>query len=177
MLEVKTERLLLLPWSDQYVDDLVRIFGKPEVIRHVSGSRPIKRDKCLEISCKWIGQWDKYGYGPWAAIEKTSGRWIGEIGLEFLDDWPLRDKWEVGWILDPAFWGRGLATEGGKAGIRFGFDQAELKRIISPTVPENEASRRVMEKCGLTCQGLIHWRKTECVWYAIDGPAACEDRP
>ncbi len=174
MPEIKTERLVLLPWSGKYVDDLVRIFSKPEVTRHVSGGKPVNRGKCLEISHSWIGQWDKYGYGPWAAIDKSTGRWIGEIGLEFLGDWPRRDKWEVGWILDPEFWGWGLATEGGRAGVRFGFDRARLRRIISPTVAENAASRRVMEKCGLAYQGRIQWRKTECVWYAIDAPTACE---
>ena len=174
MVEIKTERLLLLPWSSNYLNDLIRIFSKPEVIQYISGGKPLSRSKCLEISHHWIGQWDKYGYGPWAAIEKRSGQWIGEIGLELLDDWPQQDKWEVGWILDPEFWGQGLATEGGRTAVRFGFDQAKLKRIISPTVPENVASRRVMEKCGLTYQGLIHWRKRECVWYAIDAPTVCE---
>jgi RimJ/RimL family protein N-acetyltransferase len=168
--ESETERLILLPWSSDYFDDLVRILDKPEVFRYISGGKPLSRSKCLEISHKWVSQWNTYGYGPWAMIDKKKGKWIGKIGLAFLDDWPLQDKWEVGWILDPEFWGRGLATEGGRAAVRFGFDRAKLKRIISPTVPENTASRRVMEKCGLTFQGLIHWRKTECVWYAIDAP-------
>jgi ribosomal-protein-alanine N-acetyltransferase len=171
MVENETERLILLPWSSEYFDDLFRMLAKPEVARYILREKPITQSKCLEISRAWVGQWDRYGYGPWAAIEKTSGQWIGKIGLKFLDDLPLQDKCEVGWILDPEFWGKGFATEGGKAAVRFGFDRAKLTRIISTTVPENIASRRVMEKCGLTYQGLIHWRETECVWYAIDAPA------
>ena len=42
---------------------------------------------------------------PWAAIDKKSGRWIGKIGLNLLDDWPEQHKWKVGWELDPEFWG------------------------------------------------------------------------
>ncbi len=168
MVEINSARLTLTPWSSNYLDDLVRIFTKPEVIKYISSGRPINQVKCSEISQKWIALWDRYGYGPWAALDKESGKWIGEIGLELLDDWPQQAKWEVGWILDPEFWGQGLATEGGKTAVQFGFDHAKLQRIISPTVPENIASRRVMEKCGLTYQGLIRWRKTDCVWYAID---------
>ena len=171
MVEIKTERLLLLPWSSSYVDDLVRIYTNPEVMRYISNGRLLNRDECLKISERGASLWDKYGYGPWAVISKKSGEWIGKLGLDILEDWPKKDKWEVGWELAPEFWGQGLATEGGKMAIQFGFEQAKLKRIISPTIPENIASRRVMEKCGLRYQGLIHWRGAECIWYAIDSPA------
>jgi RimJ/RimL family protein N-acetyltransferase len=102
------------------------------------------------------------------AIHKETGRWIGKIDLIVHEDWPGHDKTEVGWELDPAFWGRGLATEGGTAAIRYGFTQLELPRIISVTTPENVASWRVMQKCGLRYQGRIHWRDVACVWYALD---------
>ena len=171
MTENETERLFLFPWNSKYLDDLVHIFAKPEVTRYISGGRPLSRDDCLRMSESWCSLWDEYGYGPWAALDKISGRLVGRMGLALLDDWPQQDKWEVGWELDPEFWGQGLATEGGKAGLRFGFEQAKLKRIISVTVPENVASRRVMEKCGMIYQGLIRWRGAECVWYAIEAPS------
>jgi len=174
MIEIKTERLLLLPWSSNYLDDLVHIYDKPEVMRYTSGERALNRDDCLGMSEGWSSLWDEYGYGPWAALDKRSGWFVGRIGLDLLDDWPQQDKWEVGWELDPEFWGQGLATEGGRVGVRFGFEKAKLKRIISVTVPENAASRRVMEKCGLIYKGLIRWRRAECVWYAIDAPAVRE---
>ena len=93
------------------MDDLVRIFTKAEVIQYISGGKPLSQSKCSELSQNWCDQWNKYGYGPWAALNKESGQWIGEVGLELLDDWPQQDKWEVGWILDSEFWGKGLATE------------------------------------------------------------------
>ena len=57
---------------------------------------------------------------------------------------------EIGWRLDPAFWNRGLATEGARAVLRYAFDFLELKEVVSFTVPDNFASRRVMEKLGMT---------------------------
>jgi ribosomal-protein-alanine N-acetyltransferase len=176
MTEIETERLFLFPWNSKYLDGLVHIFTKTEVTRYIAGGRPLSRDDCLRMSERWSSLWDEHGYGPWAALEKISGRLVGRMGLDLLDDWPQQDKWEVGWELDPEFWGQGLATEGGRAGVRFGFEKAKLKRIISVTVPENAASRRVMEKCGLIYQGLIRWRGAKCVWYAIDAPAVREGR-
>jgi RimJ/RimL family protein N-acetyltransferase len=56
---------------------------------------------------------------------------------------------EVGWRLSSDVWGRGLATEGGRAGIEYGFDKLGLERIISIIDPENSASLRVAAKLGM----------------------------
>ena len=74
----------------------------------------------------------------------------------------------MGWRLDRAYWNRGLATEGALASLRYGFEWLELERIISITLPQNAASRRVMEKAGLTLRGETRWRGQDVVWYAID---------
>jgi ribosomal-protein-alanine N-acetyltransferase len=74
----------------------------------------------------------------------------------------------VGWRLDRAYLNRGLATEGTRASLGYGFEVLELERIISFTVPENAASRRVMEKCGLVQRGETRWKGLYHVWYAID---------
>lgn len=96
MVEIETERLLLLPWSDAYLDDLVRIYANPEVMRYISAGRLLSPDECLKISERWTSLWDKYGYGPWAVINKQRKQWIGKLGLDLLDDWQKEDKWEVG---------------------------------------------------------------------------------
>lgn len=168
----QTERLLLVPWSDDYLDDFARICADPAVVRYISNGRPLARAESVAISDRSHRLWDTFGYGPWAALEQSSGRWVGRIGLNLLADWPDVHQWEVGWELDPVFWGRGLATEGGRAGVRFGFERAGLERIISVTHPANLASRRVMENCGLVFQGVKHFRDVEVVWYAIDRPVS-----
>jgi ribosomal-protein-alanine N-acetyltransferase len=63
---------------------------------------------------------------------------------------------------------RNFATEGGRAAVQYGFEVAGLERIISATVPEHSASRRVMEKCGLGYQGILRYRGVAWVLYAID---------
>jgi RimJ/RimL family protein N-acetyltransferase len=84
-------------------------------------------------------------------------------------DWPIGEhKTEVGWRLDRAFWGRGLATESAQVSVRHGFEELELERIISIIIPENLASRRVAEKAGLTLRGELPFKGHDVVWYAID---------
>jgi len=89
-------------------------------------------------------------------------------GLLYHADWPEDHKTEVGWQIDRSRWGRGLATEGALASLRYGFEEARLERIISLAVPRNLASRRVMEKAGLSFRGERCWRDVDLVWYAID---------
>lgn len=167
---VETARLLLVPWSDAHFDEFARICGDCEVMRFISRGRPLSRDDVEVLTGRTLAIWNEHGIGPWAAIEKASGRWVGRIGLNLLEEWPGPDRWEVGYELAPEFWGRGLATEGAKRAIQFGWARTSLNRIISVTVPDHAASRRVMEKCGLTMQDEVVWKGTTVVWYAIDRP-------
>jgi ribosomal-protein-alanine N-acetyltransferase len=52
--------------------------------------------------------------------------------------------------LDPDWWGKGLATEAGAACVKWAFDDLDIHRLVSIATPDNLASRRVMEKLGLT---------------------------
>ena len=56
---------------------------------------------------------------------------------------------EVGYVIKPAYWGRGLATEITMAALKVGFESLDLQRIIAIAQPANAPSRRVMEKCGM----------------------------
>jgi ribosomal-protein-alanine N-acetyltransferase len=149
------------------------MYSDLRVMRYMS-TRPVSGDEAQrfasEASTGAIRQWRTKGYGPWAAFDKITGEWVGKIGLEDLKAWPAPHNVEIGWELKPSFWGRGLAAEGGLAGLRFGFEECGLQRIISVTRPHHSASRRVMEKCGLTFQGTVSWRGVLVVWYASDRP-------
>jgi RimJ/RimL family protein N-acetyltransferase len=168
MATIETARLLLRPWQPDDLAELLRLFGDPEVTRHVVVGEPLTFEQVAKVATDNLEQWQRNGFGPWAGIEKATGRWVGQIGLDELPDWPGPHKVEVGWGLHREFWGRGLATEGGQASVRHGFEVVGLERIISVTMATNAASRRVMEKCGLRFQDELHFRGTEVAWYAID---------
>jgi RimJ/RimL family protein N-acetyltransferase len=165
--EVETERLILRPVRMEDLRGITRMYARPEVARYTSRTGRITRAQSRQIVVWSVQLWERYGYGPWTAFDKASGDLVGRVGLNLLEHWPGPHKWEVGWELEPAFWGRGLATEGGRAGLRLGFEVAALERIISATLPQHHASRRVMEKCGLRYQGTMPIHGGELVWYAI----------
>jgi RimJ/RimL family protein N-acetyltransferase len=86
----------------------------------------------------------------WAAELRGEHELIGMIGLAVPAWLPaVLPAVEVGWRLHPDWWGRGLATEGGRASLEYGFDVVRLDRIISIFKPENVASGRVMAKLGM----------------------------
>jgi RimJ/RimL family protein N-acetyltransferase len=128
---------------------------------------PVRIARLAESS---LLQWRTNEFGPWATIDKATGCWIGKIGLDELEDWPDVDKIEVGFEPHQARWGRGLATEGALAALRYGFEQHGLERTISVTAASHTAARRVMEKAGLTHRGTRYGMNPEVavVWYALD---------
>jgi RimJ/RimL family protein N-acetyltransferase len=168
MTQVETARLVLRPWQPGDLAEFIRLLTDPVVTRYIVVHTPFSPEDVAELHERTLDQWDRNGFGPWAAIAKATGLGVGRIGLDELPDWPGPHKVEVGWELHREFWGRGLATEGGRAGVRHGFETVGLKRIISATMATNAAPRRVMEKCGLRFQGELAMAGTTVAWYAID---------
>jgi RimJ/RimL family protein N-acetyltransferase len=165
---IETSRLLLRPWQPDDLAELTRLLADPEVTRYLVLNEPFTPQDVAQVAARTLEQWKHNGFGPWVAIEKTTGRWVGRIGLNEIPDWPGPDNVEVGWELHHEFWGRGLATEGGRASMRYGFEVVGLARIMSATMATNAASRRVMDKCGLRFQGELHLPESVVAWYAID---------
>ena len=164
--ELETARLSLRPFRPEDLEDLDRIYSDPEVMRFMG---PTSMEATEAQLRRLVEGWERDGISQWAAIDRATGALIGRIGLLCHHDWrEERDPIEVGWLLDRPYWGKGLATEGGLASIRYGFQALDRDHIISITRPENLASRRVMEKCGLTQVGETWWRGFDHVWYRID---------
>jgi ribosomal-protein-alanine N-acetyltransferase len=107
--------------------------------------------------------WTHFPYGPWAVVEKKSGELAGHCGLRFI---PEIGETEVLYALGKDFWGKGYATEAARASVEYGFQKIGLDRIIALAVPQNIASRRVMEHCGLTYEKDTHLFGMDVVYYA-----------
>ena len=163
--EIVTPRLRLRAWREGDAEGMAVIYSDPEVVRYL---RPLDMEGTRQQLLRFVDHWQEHGFGIWAVEERGSGRLIGRIGLAHHDDWTAsaHDS-EVGWTLDRKTWGQGLATEGGAAALRFGFETKRMERIISIAHNENVASQRVMEKLGLRREGETDWRENPVAWYAI----------
>jgi RimJ/RimL family protein N-acetyltransferase len=146
---VETERLVLRPWAADDLDPLAAIFAEPEVWRYPFG-RAFTREETERFLRRQLDHWQDEGFGVWAAELSDESRLIGYIGLSIPHWLPeVLPAVEVGWRLHPAYWGRGLATEGGRASLGHGFETLELDRIIAILMPDNTASARVTDKLGM----------------------------
>jgi RimJ/RimL family protein N-acetyltransferase len=107
---------------------------------------------------------EQHGFGLCAVELRPGGTVIGVAGLTHLAD---GTEIEVGYRFLRDHWGRGYATEAAAASIAFGLEELHLGRIVAVTLPGNRASRRVMEKCGMTFVGVMHVYGHAQVKYAI----------
>lgn len=97
-----------------------------------------------------------YGQGEvrdWAWERKEDGQFIGTGGLVRFDE--STGSTELGYVLNPAFWGQGYATEGVQAILDWAFQADDLMRVIAHCMPGNKASQKVLTKCGLHHDGLL----------------------
>ena len=106
------------------------------------------------------------GLGVWATIERATGACVGCHVLNHIQGEELI---QVGYILFKEGWGRGIATEGAAALLRYGFDDRGLSQIVAITDLGNVASQRVLEKIGLHRRGERSFAHPA---YAGQGPFA-----
>lgn len=91
------------------------------------------------------------GFGFWAVDWLETGQFVGFVGLAVPRfDAPFTPCVEIGWRLDRAWWGRGIATEAAGACLSYAFTTLGLPEVVSFTATHNERSQRVMEKIGMT---------------------------
>jgi RimJ/RimL family protein N-acetyltransferase len=159
---LETERLILRRLTDADVDSLFELDSDPAVMRFINGGKPTPREvietETLPRSLDEYGRTE--GYGVWAAIEKSTGEFIGWLSLRAHDG--DLEKVELGYRLRRSAWGKGYATEGSQALVDKGFSELGARRISATTMTVNAASRRVMEKVGLKYVRTFHesWPET-----------------
>ncbi|HKS70831.1 MAG TPA: GNAT family N-acetyltransferase [Ktedonobacterales bacterium] len=148
---LETERLILRRFAAYDVDNLVALDSDPEVMRFINGGVPTSREVVQHrILPGFLRSYDRNpGFGAWAAIERASGDFIGWLSLRPAEG-GTPDNVALGYRLRRAAWGKGYATEGARAVIRKAFAELGVRRVFATTYEHNLASRRVMEKAGLT---------------------------
>ena len=131
------------------------------------GPRP--RERVESMLAAQAAQAAEAGFCLWWWRERESGELVGYTGLN-RDEVEGRPAVEVGWSIAPSRWGEGLASEAARAAVAWGFERCGLERIVSFTLPDNAASRRVMERIGMTYAGEIERRGRRHVLYELHSP-------
>jgi RimJ/RimL family protein N-acetyltransferase len=147
---------LLRPFTTADLDDYAEhVFADADVMRYLP-RRDLTPSERAERTIAVFGEhWSQRGYGVWAVTDKITGQFSGHCGLNFV---PEAGEVEVLYALRKDRWGQGFATEAARASVRFGFEQADLARLIALAVPGSLASRRVLEHLGFAFEkGAQHF--------------------
>ena len=147
--ELRTERLLLRQWRDSDRLPFRRLNADPRVMEFFP--EPLAAEASDALLDRAQEHFRRHGFGPFAVELLDTNAFIGFIGLSIpAFDAHFMPAIEIGWRLAFEHWGKGLATEGARAALDFGFNSQGLDQVVSFTVPANLRSRRVMERLGMT---------------------------
>ena len=166
--EIRTSRLRLTPIRINELDELHRLWTGPEVRKYIWDGVAISREEAASIIAQSAGYFLRRRFGLWAmklgVVPAGEDRIIGFCGF-----WYFRDPPELELIygLDPAYWGRGLATEAARAMIQYGFDEMSFESITGSTDAANTRSALVMERAGMTLTKRAMVSGLETIFYAI----------
>lgn len=145
----ETQHFVIRQWTFLDIPACVSFWNDPEVMKFLGdgalgGGEEVVRKVLTENIAFYAAH---PGLGSWAVLDKATGQVMGEAGLGLLTE---TGEVEVGYILRKDYWGRGLGTELLKSLLNHGFSNLGLNQIVAVCNPENLASARIMEKCGMT---------------------------
>lgn len=152
MIVLESERLLFRDHEAADLDAYCEMEADPEVRRYVGGA-PRPRDAAERKFRGGLYRPESDRLRMWATVYKPEGCYIGRCGVypHFASAGPaIAGEGSLGFYLARAYWGRGLATEAGRAFVNFGFQELGLSRIVTAVEVGNDASVRVLEKLGFS---------------------------
>ena len=137
---LETERLVLRQFTEDDVENLVELDSDPDVMHFINGGRPTSRREIeSDVLPTFLDFYERFsGYGFWAAIEKSSGQFVGWFHFRPTATHPK--EVELGYRLLKSVWGKGYATEGSRALIHKGFAELDVQRVVAFTMVVHVAS-------------------------------------
>ena len=149
-LPLLTDRLALRAYDPDDHEQMHEVlYGDAEAMRLIGGT--VHPDETARRVRGYAEMHVRRGYAFWAVEERETGLLIGEAGLQpFGGEGPAV---ELGYGFGPAFWGRGFATEAGRAIVAEAFTGLGLDEIVAVTRDENAASQHVLAKLGFVAAG------------------------
>lgn len=161
---IKTQRLILRPFTELDTEPLYHILTHDNVLQYFPISSPPSKEWVGSFIDKQLAQWEKYGYAWWAVTLSTDPDLLGWCGLQFL---PETGETEVGYLFGKPWWGKGYATEAAYASLGFAFTDLDMEQIIALVHPDNRGSIRVIEKIGMNFVDATQYFGMDVLRYRI----------
>ncbi|MBD1378720.1 GNAT family N-acetyltransferase [Metabacillus arenae] len=149
---LETDRLLLRKLRREDAEDIFQYASKEEVARNVTWDAHLTLSDTEEYLDFAFAQYEGSSVAPWGIELKETNSLIGTI--DFVNWHPKHKKAEIGYVLSPFYWNKGLTTEAANKIIEYGFINMDLIRIQARCFSTNKASEKVMKKIGMMFEGV-----------------------
>lgn len=145
---IETDRLILRKITLDDAEDMFSYASDEEVTKSVAWKKHDTLSDTEDFIKEFLSQYD----APWGIELKENGKFIGTVHFVWWQ--PQHKSAEIGYVLSQDYWGQGIITEATKAVISYGFENMDLVRIQARCFLDNSGSQRVMEKLGMSYEGV-----------------------
>ena len=142
----QSPRLYFREFTENDVYLLFELNSNPNVIKYVHEPAPTLENVTNILFNSILPQYKLYIYGRWAVHLQNDNEFVGWCGLKYIKE---DDEIDLGYRIKEEYWGKGYGYEAAQATIDYGFRNLKLKCIAATVLPENIASWKIMEKCGM----------------------------
>jgi RimJ/RimL family protein N-acetyltransferase len=155
-----TDRLILRAHTPEDYPAMLAMWADPAVTRHTVG-RASTQEETWRRLLLYAGLWPTLGYGYWAAEERGTGAFVGDLGFADFHrdiDPPLGEALEMGWVFAPAFHGKGYASEACRAALGWAAAHRRGERVAAIVAVENAPSLALADRLGFREYGQTRYR-------------------
>ncbi|WP_175621700.1 GNAT family N-acetyltransferase [Chryseobacterium schmidteae] len=166
---LETKRLVLRKFEEADYERLFLLDSNSEVMKYIGMPTLSKVEESKEVVKMIMQQYEDNGVGRLAVIEKESELLIGWSGLKLNTSEVngYQNFHELGYRFLPETWGKGYATESGKASLEYGFNDLKAEVIYAYAHCENQASNHILTKLGFEKTGEFTEPDGICFWYEL----------
>jgi RimJ/RimL family protein N-acetyltransferase len=160
---IETKRTKIRPLTPKDAEHFYMLNQDPEVLKY-TGDVPFKNIDAAREFLEKYDQYEKYGVGRMAVIDKETHEFLGWCGLKYS---PNLDEYDIGFRFFKKYWNKGYATETSEAFIDYGFNALKLNEIVGRAMVENIASVKVLQKIGMILSKTFDFEGHKGVIYSI----------
>jgi ribosomal-protein-alanine N-acetyltransferase len=165
--EFSTERILMRKFMKEDINEFYEIVKMHEVGEWLGLGKGMSFEETEEYINRILEHWNLHNFGVWALINKSNKEIMGHCGLRYIDD---TEDIEIIYLLNPKYWGKGIATEAGNGAVTYAFNTLKINKLLARIKPSNSRSKNVINKLGFRFIGNRKYKERTLSYYDLYTP-------
>jgi ribosomal-protein-alanine N-acetyltransferase len=151
--ELSSGELKLVRLTKERADEAFRLRSDPEAMKYIERPRPKNLDDIIQFIQTLDEDFEAGRSMLWAVIYQPTNELAGTIAFYRIQ--PENRRAEIGYMLFPKFWGKGVMSKCIKLVLDFGFTALNFHSVEAHINPQNEGSRKILEKFGFVSEAYF----------------------